>query len=73
MSFVERIKKEAWSEEVPVTPEMRGKLVEGQFEVKISYGRAGKKRYDVAKKYKIYAQFNGAGDVVSMEPSEMSD
>lgn len=59
--------------EVPITAEMRGKLVEGQFEVTISYGRAGKKKYETTKKYKIFAQFNGAGDVLSVEPSEISD
>jgi hypothetical protein len=60
-----------WEAEVPMTKDMKGQLVEGQLEVEIDYGRPGKKRFKLVKKYKTYVQFLPSGDTSTFESSEV--
>jgi hypothetical protein len=59
-----------WEAEVPLTKEMKGELVEGQFEVEIVYGRVGRKRYSMVKRWKPMIQFKNNGDVDGFEMGE---
>jgi hypothetical protein len=61
-----------WYEaEVPITREMKGEVIEGQFEVEIIYGRAGKKRHAMIKKFKPSIKFKPNGDIDVAEISEI--
>lgn len=62
-----------WYEaEVPVTKEMRGKLIEGKFEVDIVYGRIGKRRrYVMERKFIVWIKFDLRGDIASFESTEV--
>jgi hypothetical protein len=52
-----------WEAEIPVNKDMKGELVEGRFELEILYGRVGKKRYTMTKKFKPTIQFGQNGDI----------
>lgn len=61
-----------WFEaEVPITKEMKGELMEGQFELEIIYGRPGKKRYTMVKKFKPSVKFTQQGDFEGGEYTEL--
>jgi hypothetical protein len=60
-----------WEAEVPLTREMKGETVEGQFDLEIEYGRPGKKRYSMIKKIKPTIKFLPSGDIEASEFTEV--
>lgn len=59
-----------WEAAVPVTPEMRNKLVEGEYDFRVDYGRVSKLSHHLSKKYKVYVRFAASGDITSHEATE---
>jgi len=58
--------------EVPVVErDMKGRLVEGKYELEISYGRPGNLKFKMTKEYLIYIQFGNNGDTVTLESCEI--
>ena len=61
-----------WQEaEIPIKQDMKGELVEGQFEIEIEYGRLGNKKFRMIKKFKPSIRFDQSGDIEVADITEV--
>jgi len=60
-----------WEAVVPVSRDMKNETIEGHLDVDISYGKVGKLRHTLRKKFIIHVSFQPSGEISNYEASEI--
>jgi hypothetical protein len=59
-----------WEAAIPISGIIKNKTMEGEYDFKIDYGKAGKLYYSLEKKFRIYIRFGPDGEIISHEISD---